>query len=398
MLHNTSKDLLSLESGQCNFLTNAIAIKDIQGKIKPCCGFGTTDLSFKIPTVFDVDSLDEIFVSEVWQNIRKNLKTTNKSYHACSKCWNKESMNIDSLRMYAFEHSAQLKTIKKNKLQYLEIALDNTCNMMCRMCRPACSSKWLSAKDVTNKLQNLEHDHFLNNNLQAKRYSDKLNLVLDNTNFSDIETIHIVGGEPFYSKNFYKLLDKIGSQANLEKVKLSISTNGSILPKEYFSLFKKLRQLEIFFSIDAVGDLANCIRWGVDFSLIDKNINDWLTLKDNTKFISYTTLNIQNCNKVNDIINWNVNKNLSYTFNPLNRPKYLKLNQLPLHERKKFKIDKKILQKNTTLKNILYDNNLDTNNLKKFLESCEILDKHQGIQFEKVNPEIYNLAKKYAVY
>jgi hypothetical protein len=69
-----------------------------------------------------------------------------------------------------------------------------------------------------------------------------------------------------------------------------------------------------------------------------------------------------------------------------------------LHERKKFKIDKKILQKNTTLKNILYDNNLDTNNLKKFLESCEILDKHQGIQFEKVNPEIYNLAKKYAVY
>ena len=400
MLPEKKKHLLPLDKSNCNFMNNAIAVVNAYGEIKPCCAFSENSRNTK--TVFDVDTLDNMLSSPTWTNYKKNLKHSRKKYHACNSCWQNEAQNIGSLRQYAHDHNISLDVITPKKIQFIELALDYTCNMMCRMCRPACSSKWQSAKLTKQEVGKLDPGHFTFADLEPISYQNKLKQVLENTDLSNLRTLQLVGGEPFYSKNFAFLMDKIAKECDLSKLQIIVNTNGSIVPVDYFPLFEKLKHLKIFFSIDGIGDLANCIRWGVDFGIIESNIEKWHKLKlENRRFANYATLNIQNCNKINELVYWCNKNKIKFASDILKRPDYLQLAQLPLKVRNKFALQKDLFSEeyayqNTT--NILMTQNSVENKLKEFLESCEILDKHQGIQFEKVNPEIYNLAKKYAVY
>ena len=395
----SKKNLLPLEKSNCNFLQNAVAIVDAYGKIKPCCAYGADDT---VLSVSDVDSLDDVLISGNWNNIKQNIKLSKKKFKPCTRCWDNEKLGIDSLRQYAYKHNDALDQIIPNKIQYLELALDYTCNMMCRMCRPACSSKWYSAKQVNIDLEAISAGHFRSHDLNPKEYSEKLNHIIENTDLSNLRTLQLVGGEPFYSKNFPKLMEKINKETNISKLNFMVTTNASIVPTDYFSLFEKFREIKIFFSIDAIGDLANCIRWGVDFSVIDRNIDIWKSLNhNNIRFATHSTINLQNCNKIDELLQWNKDKGIAFCPNSLTHPTYLKLNQLPLDVRKKFSLSKKLFKEIDAYENtykILFNSYNTENKLAEFIKSCDILDSYQGINFKSVNPEIYNLAKKYAVY
>jgi len=394
------KHLLPLHKSNCNFMNNAIAVVNAYGEIKPCCVFAGSNLTTK--TVFDVDTLDDMLTSSTWNNYKNNLKHSRKKYDACNACWQKETHGIASKRQFAYNHNSKLDKITPGKIQYLELALDYTCNMMCRMCRPACSSKWQAAKFVKQEVSKLDRNHFTSFDLEPNTYKNKLKQVLENTDLSNLRTLQLVGGEPFYSKNFAFLMEKIAEECDLSKLTLQVTTNGSIVPTDYFALFEKLKYIKIMYSIDAIGDLANCIRWGVDFGIIESNIKKWHKLQaKEIRFVNTATLNIQNCNKINELVLWCNKNKINFASDILKYPQYLQLAQLPLKVRNKFALQKDLFLEEYAYQNatnILMTTALVSNKLKEFLESCEILDKHQGIQFKKVNPEIYNLAKKYAVY
>ena len=75
--------------------------------------------------------------------------------------------------------------------------------------------------------------------------------------------------------------------------------------------------------------------------------------------------------------------------NPLTYPNFLRLEQIPYNYRKHWGI--KELTANGDFNNIIYSNieiDKEYNKIKDFILTC---DKHQGIKFEKVNPELWEI-------
>ncbi|SVB95334.1 uncharacterized protein METZ01_LOCUS248188, partial [marine metagenome] len=126
----------------CNSLKGSVHISP-EGHIKPCCYFKNLGPHWKYwqvdSNIYNINSLDDIVDSYEWNNF------VSPNPH-CEYCIIEEASNIPSLRQYWNETISS----DTNKLQHLELALDFTCNMMCRMCGPRQSSKWNSSPVLKN--------------------------------------------------------------------------------------------------------------------------------------------------------------------------------------------------------------------------------------------------------
>lgn len=389
-----SKKLIRPTQPGCNHMYNHLSIVDSKGWVTTCCQY---DHQNEMPNIKDIDTLDGILESKIVKRRRKELQSGNRIKN-CKMCWHQEDIGMRSHRFWAWDFN-QYVDLKPGKLQNLEIGLDYTCNMMCRMCKPSLSSKWNSATEVNQVMQTIDSDHH-DGQYSYGNYQRDMKDLLERTDLSELKKLQLVGGEPFYSKNFDWLMQKIDRETDVSELIMHVATNGSIVPENSLDILKRMGRLQIGFSLDAVGDLANCIRWGIDFAEIDKNINKWLELRKDFPNIVlgvHCTVNIMNMNKLDDLIDYCEGKGLKISTNVLQGPRHLIPYQIPLEERKKFSV--KTLEKSEhathTMKKIVHANQTANNHLEGFLKSCEVLDKYQGIKFSDVNPEIYKLAEKY---
>jgi MoaA/NifB/PqqE/SkfB family radical SAM enzyme len=389
-----SKALTRPTQPGCNHMNNHLSIVDSKGWITTCCQY---DHQNEMPNLNDVTTLDGILDSKIVKRKRKEL-LAGKRIVNCKMCWKQEDIGMRSHRWWAWDFN-QYVDVKRGKLQNLEIGLDYTCNMMCRMCKPSLSSKWNSATEVNKVMQTIDSDHH-DGHYTYGAYQKDIKRVLENTDLSELKKLQLVGGEPFYSKNFDWLMQKIDNETDVSDLIMHVATNGSIIPENSLDILKRMGRLQIGFSLDAVGDLANCIRWGIDFATIDKNIDRWIKMRDefpNIVIGVHCTVNIMNMNKLNDLIDYCRNKGLKISTNVLQGPKHLIPYQIPTNERRKFDVKTFDKSENAThtMKKIVHADMPAENHLEGFLKSCEVLDAYQGIKFSDVNPEIYKLAERY---
>jgi MoaA/NifB/PqqE/SkfB family radical SAM enzyme len=272
-------------------------------------------------------------------------------------------------------------------VQDLEIALDYTCNMMCRMCNPGASSKWNIAQSVIKQFA--EHSIDLDGNNQYRSYQDQLRSVLDNTDLSHARIVKVEGGEPFYAKNLEWFLDKLDREVvDRSNLYINIFTNGSIFPS--VKILEKLAKLNaaIIFSIDAVGELASTIRWGVDWNTIADNIGKWRKFADanpNMSLQTNITVSLLNVNRLEPLITFCNELNIDINFSELTFPNYLSIYQLPKAVRQRWTYDDDRLNAM-----IMADVTIEQE-FTKFIDSVNILDAYQGYSFETVNSEMYQL-------
>ena len=71
-------------------------------------------------------------------------------------------------------------------------------------------------------------------------------------------------------------MDRLDSQVDLTKMFFAVNTNGSIIPSDdILEYFYVMDRVNIDVSIDAVGDLAECIRHGIAWDVIYSNLVRW---------------------------------------------------------------------------------------------------------------------------
>ena len=150
-------------------------------------------------SIFNISSLDDVVDSYEWNNF------VSPNPH-CEYCIKEEMNNIRSLRQY-WNETIESDT---NKLQHLELALDFTCNMMCRICGPRQSSKW-NVSPVLNDIKELigsDSDDFVNyiKTKGSREYTENIKRVLSNSDLSHLKEVKLVGGEPLYYKSLPCLL------------------------------------------------------------------------------------------------------------------------------------------------------------------------------------------------
>lgn len=287
----------------------------------------------------------------------------------CQWCNDKERDGIKSLRL-----SSRTDYVKGN-LEELEISLDFTCNMSCRICSPKLSSKWAKfGKHFSDWSPRYSYSPISN-------YSEKIDQYIETLDFSKLKEIKFVGGEPLYSKKFKDFYPKIAHAKEIV-----IHTNGSVFPPSYIDKEKTLFNL----SIDAIGDLASATRYGVEWDIIDDNIKRMHKEGYNIQF--YSTVSILNINKIDELLEYSEQFNLCnpHRFGLVHGPKFLRSAMIPKEIRQVWnpEYSKKLSS--------FYDQETfyDLKEKDNFITFTDIFDANSKYSFKEINPEIYNIVKE----
>ena len=91
------------------------------------------------------------------------------------------------------------------------------------------------------------------------------------------------GGEPTYQPQFYKILDII-IEEDFTDIFVCITTNASMITDKLINYVSKIKSVHFTLSIDAVGKLAEYVRYGTVWSIVDRNIKRVLELKISVTF------------------------------------------------------------------------------------------------------------------
>jgi hypothetical protein len=217
----------------------------------------------------------------------------------------------------------------------LEVFFNNTCNLSCLYCLPTLSSKI-----------NQEHSKFGNFNVEGVQlYSSSQNSdyssLLDKfwswmySNSHTLKRFNVLGGEPFYQAEFYKLIEyfeqhphpnlELGIVTNLmidsDKLELLIARFRSLLAH------KHLKRIDVTCSIDCWGNAQEYVRFGIDLDQWEKNFklllgHKWLTLNIN-QTISVLTIKTMPT-LLEKLIEWRQQHSIGHYFSAVSpQPSYL---------------------------------------------------------------------------
>ena len=379
----------------CNHLSNHLAVVSSDGIVSPCCQFEDDRKSKEYKTIWNTKSLNGVLKSPFWKDLRTHLDNGNKISN-CNSCWKVEQVGGESRRNWINKVTNPTYPIK---FEDIEIGLDYTCNMMCRICKPSQSSKW-NTSSVARDLY-ARRPAIYKRVTNSKDYQDKIKEVLENSYLGHIKRVRLVGGEPFYSKNFEWFMDKLVTETSLEDLTFAVNTNGSLIPKDYIlERMFKMKSVSIDFSIDAVGNLASTTRWGVLWETIEKNIDTWIQLSKqhtNIKLSVHSTISLLNINRVQELVNFCDSRNLLFGFSVLRSPDYLDFRQLPVSERSNWTVSSE-KQSQFCIDDInksITSSVQVSNKLLDFVYFNERMDSYQERNFVEANPEIITLVEKY---
>lgn len=177
----------------------------------------------------------------------------------------------------------------------LEVFINNICNMKCIYCRAEYSST-LASEDK-------KFGYELNSAGLTSQLSDE-NFMPQFVEWykehgHNLQRLNILGGEPLYQKEFYKLLDVIEQYPN-PQLELVVTTN-LMAPavwldrwrKQSMDILKKrcVKRIDMQCSIDGLGTAAEYVRSGLDSEQWVKNFESFF-YKSPYKMTLLTTFNL----------------------------------------------------------------------------------------------------------
>lgn len=261
-----------------NFCHNAFLGLDIgpSGRLKPCCKFENNS----IPK-FDISQGISVYEdSDFLRNLQKQFLNDERP-KGCVRCWQEEDAGIKSKRQLDYESHKDLfdqHDITKTEFKNISLAFGNLCNLACRICGPASSSKWATEmKKIDGKNYPL-HEWFRD----VKIMSD----VWKHTQ----QAIHfdIPGGEPLLLdiEEHFDLLKKFKENGSAKNISLHYTTNGTNYPKDrHLEIWQAFREVDIQISIDDIKERFEYNRWPAKWHTVYKNIKNFQKLKQREKNI-----------------------------------------------------------------------------------------------------------------
>jgi sulfatase maturation enzyme AslB (radical SAM superfamily) len=234
-----------------------------------------------------------------------NLRNSDKVFPCCrfkqpvgAKCMYEEDNGKKSLRE-KFNETYDMETIG---LEYLEVGLDNICNLTCDGCWAEFSSSW-SEKQFPDKPKSFH----IRSGKDIEVLPDTLNKIL------------FLGGEPLMTTRHYKILQKIKTPENVE---VTYNTNATfMLSEQHISLLNTFKKVHFIVSIDAYGELNDKVRSGSKWSQILEFIDQIKSTKFSMSINS--VLHINNWRGFIDLENFVNEVNVDWEVNVLTFPKHL---------------------------------------------------------------------------
>jgi sulfatase maturation enzyme AslB (radical SAM superfamily) len=343
----------------------------------PCCRY-SHDGAEKL------ENVDTINKSPTWIKLQEQFLNGEKP-EGCEHCWRDEKHGTRSYRhenLFDFRRIIEDNSFLEKKLRYLELVFGNTCNLACRSCSPAFSSKWVI---INNNLS--KEGVTLSNDIPNVEFSDwrKLDLL-------HLTQLKIMGGEPFYQKGALELLEYLSELNVLKNINLSIPTNCTIaLTDRWKKLLVEAKKVSISISIDAPGKLNNYLREGSVWEELENNLygfDNFVKQHKNKMIITFNTvLSAYNINKLPEIEKyfnkrffWKQYSDIAYY------PSYMDAALLPEHI-KDVVISRGLPDR---IKTYLKSKEYSEDNFNQLKRMTEIMDKYHDKNLKDYNKEMYD--------
>jgi len=358
---------------------------DTASGVTPCCWFQRPHLYEMDPNhpLYDYvkeHGLNKSMNSPAFKQIRKNM-LEGKPTKGCFRCYDEEQYNGDSMRMFANQmFDISNKKLDENFLhtKYIEVTLDNTCNLECKMCNSEYSTKLRRRDELIG--------FYVHPNVT---FDPNL---LDNVDLNHVERIKFLGGEPLLSKNHLPFLKKIPNRKN---VTLVYNTNATRIPShETLEIMKEAKTLDFIISCDGIYKYNDYQRWGSKFETI---IENGLKLRDTFNNIGYftflSTFTMLTLNSHNQTMEW-FKKNNYQWFSNWDQGGVLSAWHAPDW------YEEWILKYNDSpgVRNYFKRRKHNPGMWKKFLNLIEVSDKLYNTRLEDYNPELAEQLHKHGDY
>ena len=235
----------------------------------------------------------------------------------CDYCWKIEDLNKDyfSDRHYKtadywawdrFEEIASLDADSNVYPSYLEVSFSNACNLKCSYCSPEISSKWLEEIKQHGPYPIPESNQDIEWYKSVGRYpykhsDDNPYITAFWKWFPDalphLKVFRITGGEPLMSKDTWRLFEYLKENPQPE-LEIAINTNLAVDTKlidkflsEINSIKDKVKNIDIYTSLESVGDQAEYSRFGLVYKEWIENVKRCLD-ETGLRVSVMTTVNI----------------------------------------------------------------------------------------------------------
>lgn len=262
---------------------------DPDGKVRPCCIYkGHITDENGDPYYVQTVSVKEIFRSKYMKDLRQEF-LDGKKPEGCETCLRDESNNFRSKRQtyMSFLHGDHSIFDKEPELptEY-QMILSNACNLKCRSCTPSHSNLWQAEHKILFGNTGYSMPHGQSGNNESVLWKDRQEWM------SYVKRLEIVGGEPFYIKQWKDLWKEMIDLGYSKSVDMDMSTNCNIFDRESLELIiPNFKRVGIGLSIDGLEDVYNYLRHPGNWKEVKDNILSYYELEKSKKGnfgISYT--------------------------------------------------------------------------------------------------------------
>jgi organic radical activating enzyme len=226
------------------------------------------------------DTVHDTMNSESYKKARLEVLDGEKP-KACLRCYAEEAKGMNSKRIeeiknypeYTIDVAREVTDstgyMKDVQLEFVELRLGNTCNVACRTCNPASSSKWRNDYDALQKATTFQLTDY--NTMEGFRWPERDGFWEDLLQHCDrVKTFYINGGEPTLIKEHFRFLERLVELGKTD-IKLWYNINMTNMNDKVIDLWKKFDHVKISCSIDDLGDRNHYIRYPTKWNDVEKN-------------------------------------------------------------------------------------------------------------------------------
>lgn len=369
-------------------------------RISPCA-FGPVEIQAQ-----STDDQQKRWMHPIIENLREKFLKGERP-DECKRCWDEENANMQSLRLrttsyYPTAYADLIETdIWKNGPIEIVIKTSNVCNIACRSCAGWDSSYyWPEGQHYAKTYNTTSSKYSLKIHNQFEQTRDKVYHRADlwtDQDLLNVKKISFFGGEPLLDKEHPAMLQRLVDSGRSKEVTLFYSTNCQQQPgKRLEKLWSQFKRIEIFFSVDGMGDQFEYLRWPGSWTKTQQNIDWFLTLPRLYSDVDWYFQGSQCVSILNVASYWNTaewlkQKTGGVYFNIVDHPNYLRMTMLPPEAK-----DKIIEQiPDDQIRQYLNIEHFDEQVLKQMIIWTKRQDQYRKQDFTKVFPETHELIKHY---
>jgi len=303
------------------------------GTARPCCLAREDIANINLRS----DTLEEAYASEYMQNMRRQMRNGEKPA-TCKLCWDEEAAGRTSKRMHS---RTRLKELYKqvdwandtpDQLWFIDLKLGNICNLKCRICGSWSSSKWAAEElDYMPKGAN-KKEHIAYVWLKQGKWPEESPGFWENlkTLLPHIKYLEFTGGEPWLIQEHWDFLKYAVETGDSKHIDIHYNTNATQELGPHTTVWDHFGRVDIAFSVDNVGDRFEFERYGANWELANKIIDDvhFARSVDTPNITTQLcfTVNIQNVYYLDELLAWADTKPFdSIYFNMMHGPEEMSI-------------------------------------------------------------------------